>query len=379
MKTKLIFIFLFVLFLHYTYGQTTKIEQEKKPKNLILFIGDGMGLAQTATAQLAKNGPSSKLVMQSLPITGLVLTHAADNWTTDSAAGATAMSTGYKTNVGMVGITPDNISKETIFELAQKGKFKTGVIALCAVTDATPAAFAAHVPQRNQHSVIAEQLVNSKLDLILGGGRKYFFPKSFPDSGREDEKNLVEAAKENGFTYIEEKKDLPSSNRKKLLGLFDMNNMKTDGSQPKLNELTHKALELFGKSADGFMLMIEGSFIDHKGHSNDFDAMVKETLDFDDAVKVGIEFARHDYETLVIVTADHETGGLTLPNDKASNAFQINPEWSTKGHTAIPVPIYAYGPGSHLFTGVFDNTEIAEKIMDLFKLRNSETKILSSH
>lgn len=379
MKKELVIIFLSILFISQVSAQNKNLDVIKKPKNLILFIGDGMGLAQTAAAQLTKHGPDKRLAMQTLPVAGLVLTHASDNWTTDSAAGATAMSTGYKTNVGMVGVTPDSTIKETIFELAQKQNIKTGVIALCAITDATPAAFAAHVPQRGMHSKIAERLVNSKLDLILGGGRKYFIPKSADGSGREDGKNIIETAKSNGFSFIQKKEELWNANTSRLLGLFDLNNMATDGSQPMLVELAKNGIDRFSKSSTGFMLMVEGSFIDHKGHSNDFDAMVKETLDFDDAVKAGLEFAKQDGQTLVIITADHETGGLTLPNDKVDNSFQINPEWSTKGHTAIPVPIYAYGPGSQLFTGVIDNTDIAKKIISLFDLTEAQKNNLSSH
>lgn len=369
MKLLLGFVYIFILNQNVILGNHVSDESEmKKVKNIIIFIGDGMGLAQVAASSYKLNGIDGKFEMEKFPITGLVKTHAADKLITDSASGATAMSTGYKTNVGMVGMTPDSLSKKTIFEAAIGKGIKTGLVVTSHITDATPSSFIAHVPQRSMQNEIAEQMVNSELTVILGGGKSRFIPEENKGSEREDNKNLILDAIDNGFDYVDSREALNESKSDRLLGLFAMNGFEFNEKEPTLAEMTEKAIEILSQNDDPFVLMVEGSQIDWRGHDNDFEGVVKQTKLFDDAIKVGRKFAENHTGTLVIVTADHETGGLTLTDEHEDGDLNSGISWSTGGHTAIPVPIFSYGQNAQEFTGVLDNTDIAKRISSILEL-----------
>jgi len=347
-------------------------------RNVILCIGDGMGLSQVALARAKATGLGGKLTIERLPVTGLVRTHSANSCVTDSAAAGTALACGVKTNNGMIGVTPDEQGYCTILEAAQGKGMATGVVVTSTITHATPASFTAHVKSRKMEDKIAEQLLANRVNVILGGGRKFFLPKSDRDSARKDEVNLMASAREAGYLCIETADALRSAHGPHILGLFQLDALKTTGPEPSLAVLTQKAIQVLKRvnresieKKSGFFLMVEGSQIDWACHANDAKAAVRQVLLFDQAVEAAVDFALRDGHTLVIVTADHETGGLTLAGggneDKGDAEFTVR--WSTKGHTGTPVPIYALGPSASQFAGVCDNTDIPKRIARLLGLR----------
>jgi alkaline phosphatase len=347
----------------------------EKVDNVILCIGDGMGLNQVLLARLRASGAEGKLHMERLPVNGLVRTHSANRLITDSAASGTAMSSGIKTNNGMIGMTPNGTTYRTILEAAQARGMATGLVATSAITHATPATFAAHVKSRKMETRIAEHLIANRVNVLLGGGRQFFLPKSDPNSKRKDDRNLIAEAREAGYVYVETADELRAVRAPHLLGLFQVAELTTVPPEPTLAFLTQSAIDSLSNAGTsssgrrrGFFLMVEGSQIDWAGHNNDADNCVRQTLLFDQAVKAAVDFALRDGRTLVLVTADHETGGLTIPTSSGDET-EVEPAWSTGGHTASPVPIYALGPNAERFAGVYDNTEIANRLAVLLGIR----------
>lgn len=328
-----------------------------KVKNIIFLIGDGMGLSQVSAARIKAVGPGGRLHMDRMPVTGLITTYSANGLVTDSAAAGTALSTGYKTNNGMIGVSPEGRRLTSILEEAKGRGMATGLIATSTITHATPASFASHVNSRKEEATIATHLLGNKVNILLGGGKEFFIPSSSPGSKREDERNLIDEAKEKGYFFIQTKEELQEANSDYLLGLFQLGALTTNLPEPTLAELTHKAINLLSQNKKGFFLMVEGSQIDWASHGNDMDNTIKQTLLFDEAVKVTIDFALKDKHTLVIVTADHETGGMGI-NGGNLNDRELEIGWTTKGHTGVVVPLYAFGPQGEEFMGLHDNTDI---------------------
>lgn len=352
----------------------------RRVRNVILCIGDGMGLSQVAMASAKATGPGGKLHMERLPVAGTVRTYSASSRVTDSAAAGTAMATGVKTKNGMIGMDPDGGAYLTLLEAAQAKGMPTGLVATSAITHATPASFGAHIRSRKMETDIAEQLIADKVNVLFGGGRKFFLPKSDPKSGRKDDLDLIAQAREAGYEVIETASELRSSRGPHVLGLFQLEALTTAEPEPSLAMLAGKAIQVLRhacleSSVDdgrpGFFLMIEGSQIDWACHDNDAAKAVRQTLLFDQAIEAAVDFALRDGRTLVVVTADHETGGLTLTdsgNEEKGDA-DLTAHWSTKGHTGTPVPLWAIGPGAAHFAGVQDNTDIPKKIAQLLSLR----------
>ncbi len=339
----------------------------KHVKNVIFCIGDGMGYGQVTLARLKSVGLQGRLHMERMPVCGTAWTHSASDVVTDSAAAGTALACGIKTQNKMIGQSPEGTPYQSLIAVAQDQGMKTGVVVTCTLSHATPAAFYAHVPNRGDEATIAEQLIAARLNVAFGGGRHFFVPNDQDGSKRRDDLDLLALAQESGIQVITDPGQLWSAQGSHLLGIFQMGPLTTEYPEPSLGELSTKALTLLDaqtKGRDqGFFLMIEGSQIDWAGHSNDADAIVRQTLLFDMAVKSAIDYAQHHPQTLVIVTADHETGGLTL--GQAGEPFEPKIQWGSKNHTSLPVPIYAIGPGSQQFDGLQDNTEIPRKIAKL--------------
>lgn len=325
---------------------------------VILLIGDGMGINQVAAARQCVAGPGGHLAIDRLPIAGLALTHAANAAVTDSAAAGTALSAGVKTRNGSVGVDADGADQLTILEgLHRQLGYRTGLVVTKAVTDATPAAFVAEVSSRKSEADIAEQLVAEGVDLVLGGGRKQFLPKE-AGGARTDGKDLLAKQRSDGIAVLADLPGLAAAAKLPVLGLFADGAMdSTREDQPSLEAMTAKALQLLAAGGKPFFLMVEGSQIDSGGHGNDTAYMLRETLHFDLAVRAASAFAAGREDTLVVVTTDHETGGLMLGNGTVS--------WTTKGHTGSPVGVYAGGAGAAGFTGVMDNTEIPRRLAAL--------------
>jgi alkaline phosphatase len=349
------------------------IMPDEPVKNIIFYIGDGMGMSQICASRIKTFGAYGKLEIEKMPISGFINTHSIDQLITDSAAGATAMASGFKTKNGMIGVTPDSTPVRTILEAARDMGKSTGLVATSTITHATPACFAAHCPSRKDQSTIAEHLIKSKVNVILGGGKQFFIPDSVKGSLRPDDKNLIEQAQKDGYLVMENYNELPKAEDEYLLGLFENGPLKRGTSEPGLLEMTEKSIQLLNRNKAGFFLVVEGSQIDWGGHDNDIDYVVEEQLEFDKALKAGLEFAANDKHTLVVVTADHETGGLHCKQGPVDGK-QMGVVWSTGGHTGEPVPIFAFGPFAHRFTGVMDNTEVPKIFAALWGITNFPQK-----
>ncbi|KON90257.1 alkaline phosphatase [Sporosarcina globispora] len=285
----------------------------KGPQNVILMIGDGMGIGQIEIARKLEYGKDGRLFLESLPHTALVHTESANNFVTDSAAGGTALAIGKKTNNEMIGVTPDGKEADSILDLFKKNGKKAGVISTNTVTDATPAAFTASVSNRwSGQEEIARQQLNNEVDVLMGGGRAYFSQEK--QSGND----LIKDARLKGYDYARNRVEMQNSKGEKLLGLFNKGymNYKLDrplknSKEPSLKEMTEKAISVLSKGKQGFFLMAEGARIDHASHAGDITSIWKETIEFDEAVKYAVEWAKKDKKTLVLVVADHETMGIS--------------------------------------------------------------------
>lgn len=333
------------------------ISEIERPKNIIFLIGDGMGLSQVSAAIFYKDGKPN---FDRFPTIGLSKTSSFSDLVTDSAAGATVFSTGTKTYNGAIGVNHDTIPVPTIIEHLSERGFSTGIISTSSIQHATPASFYAHVKHRSMYEEITEFTPNSGIDFFAGGGLKFF-------NQRKDGKNLLAEMKNNGYDIFTDQLPTTSGTNKQLILLADDGMPKmSEGRGDFLPNATKLALEKLSKNEKGFFLMVEGSQIDWGGHDNDSDYLIEELLDFDKAIGVALDFARENGETLIIVTADHETGGFTLASDGA-DYNKIEPSFSTPGHSATMVPVFADGPGATLFGGIYESIEIYFKMMSLLE------------
>ena len=330
--------------------------ESAKPKNIILAIADGAGLNQITVSRLAIGGPDHKLYIDQLPVAGTSSIHAYENLITDSAAAATAWATGNKTKNRYLSVDKDKKELTTIFEMLDDKGYLKGIVATSSVTHATPAAFYAHIDSRYKEKEIADQLLNSSVDIALGGGQEFF--------------NLEELDK--NHYLMTEKVSLENNydGLKNIIGLFDEDGMERGLDMPTQREMTNYALDYLDDKCNGFFLMTEGSQIDWAGHSNDVEYMIREFKDFDLTIKDLINFVTSNKDTLLLITADHETGGLQLMKQK-DDSFIV--QWGTGSHTGVPVGVYAYGPGSQNFSGVMDNTDIFYKILEVLDYQNLTT------
>lgn len=360
MEKKLILVFaILVLFTATAFSGIN----DKKPKNVILLIGDGMGINYVTTSVLKlDNDPYKRF-----KTVGLVVTVSADALVTDSAAGATAFATGHKTNNGIISMTPDGKSLQSIAEFLKGEGYSTGVVSTSGITHATPACFYAHVMSRNQYFDIAEQLVESDVDLAIGGKWSEFLPKE--DGGvREDELNLKEKAEEKGIKFMTSVDELMAHNGEgRYFALVEEESLPHAAERDyTLGQLTEKALKTLSKDEDGFFLMVEGSQIDWSGHANEWDPYgLGEMKDFNTAINAALDFAEKDGNTLVIVTADHETGGLAINGEDENGNLEIG--YASKSHTGVMVGVFTFGPGSEHFNGIIDNTKIGKQLFELLK------------
>lgn len=338
-----------------------------RPKNIVLCIGDGMGINQIALARQAAVGADGRLWMERMPYTALVYTHNIRGEVTDSAAGITALMCGIKTRNDRIGQDPKGNPWMSIAERLQQEGYRIGAVATSTLTHATPAGLAAHLPDRDQEAEIALQLFESRADVLLGGGYKYWLPQ--PQGVRTDGRNLLAEAESAGWHIVSTKDQLETAPSGRVWGFFSADAMTTLPPEPTLAEMTRAALRILSDSSPQkpFFLLMEGSQIDWCCHTNDAKTAVRQTLLFDTAVREAIEFAAADKQTLVLVTADHETGGLTL-YEGGLKPNVMKAEWSSKNHSNGPVILLAFGPGAEHFTGVLDNTDIPRRIARLLDI-----------
>ncbi len=315
MKLFIRFIFLFSLLFSYSCAtlmdKNSTIPNEEKeestlPKNIIFMVGDGMGLTQITAGMIGNN---NKLNLEEFRFIGLSKTSASNNLITDSAAGATAFSTGKKTYNGAIGVDADTMAVETILEIAGKGNYATGIIATSSITHATPASFYAHQPSRSMDEAIAMDMLSAPVDFFIGGGKDFF-------NKREDKLNLLDSLSEKGFRVYDDVESISGPFEDKIAAFIAAKQPESilKGRKDILSRATKKAFDYFSDK-ENFFLHIEGSQIDWAGHSNDSEGIVAEMIDFDQAIGDVLEFAKKDGNTLVIITADHETGGYAILGD----------------------------------------------------------------
>ncbi len=345
----------------YLGGETYKVKtftqkfKSEKPKNIIFLIGDGMGVSHIFSGITANKG---SLFLENCKYIGFSKTQSADNYITDSAAGATALSTGVRTNNGAIGVDVNNKPVKSILEEAEENGLATGLVSTSTITHATPASFIAHQPQRNMYEEIAADFLKTDIDVFIGGGKAHF-------TQRKDGRNLVEELKEKGYRYEEDLDKISKVKKGKLVALTadgDAGRMEQRGDMLPVS--TKTAINILSKNDKGFFLMVEGSQIDWGGHAGSTIYIVEDMLDFDQTIGKALAFAAKDGKTLVVVTADHETGGMAITGGSIEEGI-VQAGYPTGGHTSVMVPIFAYGPGAKEFIGIMKNTDIHAKMKKL--------------
>lgn len=391
-----------------------------EPRNVILMVGDGMGLNQLASAYYLKGS----LAVSRMRTVGLSRTHSLRNFVTDSSAGATALASGYVIVNGEVGVGPSGAPIKLIVQYAEEEGRWTGLASTSRITHATPASMVCHVKSRESELEIAEQIAASNVDVILGGGWDQFLPQRSKSIGFEEEplveggalanrgfltsvarsagsvalaaeapllwngspygvrtdgKDLVADMQKRGYTFVRTAPELAliaEGPPRRVLGLFHSGGLPraSEGRSPSLPALSLAALRILSQAPDGFFLMIEGSQIDWGGHANDFEYMQGEAADFDDAIGAVIGFLEETGladETLLVVTADHETGGLAL-NSSSALPLGFEPKWTTDYHTGAPVPVFAIGPGQERFAGFTSHPAVGRALIESVVRRKVE-------
>lgn len=413
------------------------------PQNIILFVSDGCGPASfTMTRQfLAEQRQIGGLALDSI-LVGHVATRAANALITDSASSATAYACGIRTNNGMIGMAPDGSSRESLVEVAEAAGMSTGLVVTTRLTHATPASFSAHVPDRGMEAEIASQQVTSGVDLMIGGGRRFFLPESAGGS-RDDGRDLLAEAADRGYRVVNDWLGVDTLSSLPVLAFLAADHMPYEvdrpDSIPSLAAMTQRGIDLLSDDEDGFFLLVEGSRIDHAAHSNDAAGHVHDIIAYDAAVSVALRYARANENTLVVSVSDHETGGLTIGRSvDGRSKYEWHPDvldqisashdvilgairndgrparevlesytgitdftdeevgslasgswgaanaalgemisrrtligWTTGGHTAVDVNLFAFGPGSERMKGHVENAELGSKLIALVKGRKT--------
>ena len=342
-------------------GIQPRLEQpatEPPPRNLILLMGDGMGFSHITATRAEVVGLNRRLQMERMPITAWLNTHALTSLGTDSAAGATAIATGQKVRPGRLSLTKNGRALRTIAEEAIARGMSVGLVTDSYLWDATTSAFVVHVESRREYTEVARQMALSGAELLMGTVRGNFRDES------EEGQTQLGFYTEAGYTVVRDWETLEQRQTPgKLVALLPKDHIGDPQRAPSLTELVDIAIERLSKNPGGFFLLVESEEPDTASHAHDFQRMVRGVASLDEAVGRALEFAREDAETLVMVTADHETGGLALLN--ASPGGKMEVEWASFGHPATPVPFFAYGPGAERFSGVLDNTDPPKRIAEM--------------
>lgn len=363
--SKISFVFTLLLLLVGCKSSTTvsyDLEENDKefqdyPTNIILLIGDGMGLTQISAAMYSNN---NRLALAKFPVIGFHKSHAANELITDSAAGGTAIACGIKTNNGNIGTDENGLPTISILEELDSMNFSTGMIVTSTIVHATPAAFAAHRARREMYEEIALDYLDANVDLLIGGGRQYFQNREM------DDRDLINEFENKGYLVVDQLYTTMNKikwplDKNLLYFTADKQPLTVSGGRNYLSFAVRQGVQyLEQKSNKGFFLLVEGSQIDWMNHANDGRGVVMETLDFDRAIWEAVQYANRKGNTLVLVTADHESGGMSIEADSRMNKLKYG--FTTNGHTAAMIPVFAYGPGANLFRGIYENTSIYHKM-----------------
>lgn len=357
------------------------VNQQENVKNVIFLIGDGMGLSQLQAAIISSK---KTLNIEKFPVVGLQKTSSANRFITGSGSSATALASGEKANNGTVGSNERGEKTVSILEIVKQSGLKSGIVVTNTIVHATPAGFFAHQPDRNMYEEIALDLLDSEIDVLIGGGRDHFIK-------RKDNRNLEKEMEQKGYLVRQDingiKPDagkflaivgdshLPSVMDGRTPEQFYINeneeasiSIPSEGRGDFLPDAVEVAIEILNHdNSAGFFLLVEGSQIDPACHAHDLNRSNAELLDFDKAVGVALDFAKKEGRTLVVVTGDHETGGLTILEGNYETG-EVKGHFSTTGHTGIMLPVFSFGPGSEKFSGIFDNTGFKERFLQSYGL-----------
>lgn len=328
----------------------------KKVKNVILMIGDGMSLMHVYTAWAANRG---KLWLENAQATGLSKTWAVKKLVTDSGSGGTSLATGIKTVYHAVGVDPEGKPLTSLVDVAKELGKDAGMAVTCRLWDATPCDFCGHNIDRDKEEELVGDYPTSGVDFVFGGGAQKF-------TNRKDGRDIFKELQKKGYHVSRTLDDFFAYDKNSRIFAvpYDKDTPLPDERGDLLARASMKGISLMNQNKNGFFMMIEGSQLDDYGHFNQLDLLMKETLDFDQTVGEVMKWAAKDGETLVVVTADHETGGLTLVNGNKDEG-RVECCFSSKDHTGAMVPVYAFGPGAENFTGIFENTDVFKKIKKL--------------
>lgn len=333
-------------------------------RNVILFIGDGLGVGSMATGSLLAHGPSGGLSIERAPHTALVRTTALDRLVTDSGAGGTALATGFKANYKSIATLPDGRRVRSWFDAAAARGMAAGVITTSGLFDATPASFVSHAPHRDRYGLILEGMVRSEATLLVGGD---WYLERDAEHDRDKAQALASLAKaqESGWSVVRNTDDLLSATGDRILALLPERSHQPDAYGPLLHQSTKWAIERLSADADGFALLVESEVTDEAAHDLDLETLLEGIRELDAAVAVALKFAAGRDDTLVLVTADHDTGGVGVTDSRDGSA---RVRWLIDEHTAQWVPLFAFGSGSGRFRGVLENIEVAGLIADSLAL-----------
>lgn len=328
----------------------------KKVKNVILMIGDGMSLMHVYTAWAANRG---KLWLENAQATGLSKTWAVKKLVTDSGSGGTSLATGVKTVYHAVGVDPEGKPLTSLVDVAKELGKDAGMAVTCRLWDATPCDFCCHNIDRDKEEELVGDYPTSGVDFVFGGGAQKF-------TNRKDGRDIFKELQKKGYHVSRTLDDFFAYDKNSRIFAvpYDKDTPLPDERGDLLARASMKGISLMNQNKNGFFMMIEGSQLDDYGHFNQLDLLMKETLDFDKTIGEVMKWAAKDGETLVVVTADHETGGLTLVNGNKDEG-RVECCFSTKDHSGAMVPVYAFGPGAENFTGIFENTDVFKKIKKL--------------
>ena len=326
-----------------------------KPKSIILIIGDGMGPAHFTATQLLR-GAESKL--STMPVTGLVITECTDSPVTDSAAAATAIASGVKTKYRAVGVDAEGRPVGTVLEAAEKRGWSTGLVTTANFWDATPAAFAAHTPSRNSTAIIIGQMLSSNVEIIVGGGSTQL--------GTKDIDTLDTLTARHKYVGARSLSELQAAKGDRILGVFPTQKNEVEVPDAPLPQLASWAIDHLSHDKDGFFAMIEHEGTDGSSHNNDTLAFEASARSFDETVNVALEFQSRNPDVLVVVTGDHETGGLQIAPEKIGATLEFR--WATGSHTGEMIPIFAKGPGAETFMGLMYSSDVGKRLKSLVEI-----------
>ena len=372
------------------------VAEKPQVKNIIYLIGDGMGFGAVSSLLLSEDSVTG---FEQAPVIGLSETCSANNYVTDSPAGGTALACGIRTKNGYLGVDPEGKPLTSILRKAQAMGKRSGIVVNTVLTEATPAAFYAGVTSRSMSFDIAKQFTESGVDVAIGAGLEPFIK-------RPDSLDLTATLINKGYDVHLDWKTVLGTTSKKFVGILPMGDVhrrnesgnttagaadgaevclaaklaassEENGDTTRLSEptvylekATAKALEVLSNdNRQGFFLMIESAIIDGYGHNNDSEGMIEEMKEFDNTLRQLVAYVNKHPETLLVVTADHETGGtgVSYKSYEVGSTTPVQLSFSTKGHTGTVVPVFAYGAGSEAFAGIMKNTDLPKKMEELMK------------